>query len=79
MLEYDEQDQRATTEEVDDSEREEVGDIAHISVNAVSGVSDYTTMKVIGVQGKKTLYLLIILVLHTTSLIKMLQRSWDVH
>lgn len=40
-------------------EQQEEWDIAHISVNAIPEVSDYTTMKVKGVYGKKPLFVLI--------------------
>lgn len=43
----------------DDEEGTTDGDIAQISLNAVSGVTDYTTMRVRGVQGKKNIYILI--------------------
>lgn len=32
---------------------------ARISINAIAGISDYTTMNVRGIHGKKTLYVLI--------------------
>lgn len=34
-------------------------DTAHISLNAISGVTDYTTMRVRGLHGKKNMYILI--------------------
>lgn len=40
-------------------EQTEVGDIAQISISAVAGVSDYNTMRVKGLHGKKHLYVLI--------------------
>ncbi|WZZ27587.1 hypothetical protein YC2023_010988 [Brassica napus] len=40
-------------------EQTEVGDIAQISISAVAGVSDYNTMRVKGLYGKKHLYVLI--------------------
>lgn len=41
-------------------QNEEEGDIAHISVSAVAGITEnYRTMKVRGVHGKKVLYILI--------------------
>lgn len=42
-------------EEVDDTE----GTIAHISVNAISGETTYTTMRVRGLHGKKNVYMLV--------------------
>lgn len=39
-------------------EQQEECDIAHISINAVSGISDYTTMKVKGVHAKRPLFVL---------------------
>lgn len=53
-------------EELEDGEvraileqQNEEGEIAHISVNAIAGVSDYTTMKVKGIYAKKPLFVLI--------------------
>lgn len=53
--------ERHCEEEEEDNlvEMEDRNDKAHISLNAVTGVSDYTTMRVRGVQGKKTIYVLI--------------------
>lgn len=45
--------------EAECEEEMESGDIAQISLNAVSGVTDYTTMRVIGVHGKSNLYILV--------------------
>lgn len=42
-------------EEVEHLDRE----VVQISINAIAGISDYTTMKVKGMHGKKTLYVLI--------------------
>lgn len=38
---------------------EEESELAQISVNAIAGITDYTTMKVKGTHGKKTIYVLI--------------------
>ena len=47
--------------EVEEVERreEEVGDIAHNSVNVVAGIFDYQTMRVKGIHGKRALFILI--------------------
>lgn len=58
-------------------EQEEECDIAHISFSAIAGISDYATMKVKGFYGKRPVFVLIDLVLHTTSWTRELQRSWD--
>ena len=61
LLEYDEVEERIEEEGKSDEgvNENEVCDLAHISLNAVSGVSDYTTMRVRGVHEKKNLYVLI--------------------
>ena len=53
-------------EESSDEEEEEqvervnkVKEVAHISINAIAGISDYTTMKVRGLHGKRNIYVLI--------------------
>lgn len=40
-------------------EQEQECDIAHISVNAITGISDYTTMKWKGIQSKRPVFVLI--------------------
>lgn len=48
-------------EEIEEAEQkvEEEGDCAHISVNAVAGISGYRTMRVKGVAGKRSLFVLV--------------------
>lgn len=53
-MEYDEEE-----EEWKDAEQMEIFDIAQNSLNAVAGVSDYTSMRVKGLPGKKNFYVLI--------------------
>ena len=44
----------------EEGEREQMDrEVVHISINAIAGISDYTTMKVKGMHGKRTLYVLI--------------------
>lgn len=45
--------------ETDDEARNKGKEVAHISINAISSINDYTTMKVKGKHGKKNLYVLI--------------------
>lgn len=61
-------------EEVDDTE----GTIAHISVNAISGETTYTTMRVRGLHGKRMYMCSLIQAPHITSLTSVLQICWDV-
>lgn len=55
MIDYEEAE---SDDEAGEEELEE-GEIAQISINVVSGSTDYTTMRVKGVHGKKNLYILI--------------------
>ena len=41
-------------------EQEEECDISHISVNAIAGISDYTTMKVKGVHRKRPVFVVFV-------------------
>lgn len=44
----------------EEEEREQMDrEVVQISINAIAGISDYTTMKVKGMHGKRTLYVLI--------------------
>ena len=43
----------------EEEEQYEAKDQARISINVISGITDYTTMKVRGYHGKKTIYVLI--------------------
>lgn len=54
-----EEDEEEDAQRMNDTEEEEVGDCAQISVNAVAGISDYRTMRVKGVHGKRALFILI--------------------
>lgn len=45
--------------EGEEEEKYQVEEQARISINAISGITDYTTMKFCGYHGKKTIYVLI--------------------
>lgn len=60
LLEYDEMEEEIVeTEEVLCAEGSTDNEVAQIYINAISGHTDYTTMRVRGTQGKKSLYILI--------------------
>lgn len=52
-------DNEELSDEVLDVREDDNSEIAQISVNAIAGITDYTTMKVKGTHGKKTIYVLI--------------------
>ena len=58
VMEVEDEDE-LTPEEQEMIEEQEGGDLAQISVNAVTGVSGYRTMRVKGLSGKRTLFVLI--------------------
>lgn len=58
-MEYDEEVEEWKDAETDMNEQMEIFDIAQNSLNAVAGVSDYTSMRVKGLPGKKHFYVLI--------------------
>lgn len=59
MMEFDEMEEEGSDDENQEVEVRAEQDVAQISINAISGHTDYTTMRVRGTHGKKSLYILI--------------------